>query len=345
MHIVKNRSEYMSTNYIDTLTMYYPCPFDIRNLFTTHWIWDNRDKNTDLHHFCIKTDFAFIRYFPDMYGVKRLYVTCSLPKLYHHSKRNTYNITDYDNNTFMNVLNAELGKTMDISKLPTVLADWQPSRVDLFRMRSINPVDRLEYHYGYGRLMYRGVWTTSYKNTNYLPSSSHGKHPCVLLREYDKTVEEQDRQSLLYGYLPKLVEEEHELLMLDFDIPDHLYRYEFSLRRNAIIKFCNKYNLPVNMETIMNEQFQKRLLNELVISRGLHYHILSKRDYRNIVPQLFYWKQTQDNALKMAESIRNKKPIPLKPHQRYRIQHELNSYYISTATTNFVTIKGLNLLF
>ena len=187
-------------------------------------------------------------------------------------------------------------------------------------------------------------FTSSYKNTNYLPSSLHGKHSCILLREYDKTVEEQEKQLLLYGYLPASIEVEHELLMQEMDIPDHLYRYEFSLRRNAIIKFCNRYLQAVNMQTIMSEQFQKHILNELVISRGLHFNILNKRQYRQIVSFVFHWKQTQDNALKLAESIRNRKSIPLKKHQQYRIQHELNSYFISTATTNFVTIKGLELL-
>ena len=334
----------MSMNYIDTVTMYYQCCIDIRNLFITHWIWDNRDKNKNLHCFCIKTEYAFIRFFPSMYGYRRLYITFSLPKLYHHSKRNTYNLTDYDNATFMNNIEIELGKVMDISQLPTLLADWQPSRIDLFRMREIKPADRLEYHHGYSRLIYRGVRTTTYKNTNYLPSSLHGKYPCILLREYDKTVEEQEKQSLIYGNLPANIEIEHELLMQELDIPDHLYRYEFSLRRNAVIKFCNKYNRHVNMETIMSEKFQRYILNDLVISRGLHFNILSKREYRQIVLYLFRWKQTQDNALKMAESIRNRKPIPLKKHQQYRIQHELNSYFISTATTNFMSINGLNLL-
>ena len=196
----------------------------------------------------------------------------------------------------------------------------------------------------YSRLIYRGVCTSSYKNTNYLPSSLHGKHPCILLREYDKTVEEQEKQLLLYGYLPASIEVEHELLMQKMDISVHLYRYEFSLRRNAIVKFCNRYVQAVNMQTIMSEQFQKHVLNELVISRGLHFNILNKRQYRQIVSFVFHWKQTQDNALKLAESIRNRKSIPLKKYQQYRIQHELNSYFISTATTNFVTIKGLELL-
>ena len=334
----------MSINYLDTVTMYYSCCSDIRNLFMTHWIWDNNNKDINLHCFCIKTDNAFIRFFHSMYGYRRLYMTFSLPKLYHNSKRNTYNVTDYDNATFMNIVEDELAKVMDISQLPTTLADWQPSRIDLFRMRTIKPADRLEYHHGYSRLIYRGVRTSSYKNTNYLPSSLHGKHSCILLREYDKTVEEQEKQLLLYGYLPASIEVEHELLMQEMDIPDHLYRYEFSLRRNAIIKFCNRYLQAVNMQTIMSEQFQKHILNELVISRGLHFNILNKRQYRQIVSFVFHWKQTQDNALKLAESIRNRKSIPLKKHQQYRIQHELNSYFISTATTNFVTIKGLELL-
>ncbi len=334
----------MSINYIDTLTMFYNCSCDIRPLFTTHWIWDNREKDTDLHHFCIKTDYCFVRFFPDMYGAKRLYVTCSLPKLYHQSNRNTYNIKDYDNQTFMNILHAELGKVMNVSGLQTILSEWQPSRIDLFRMMMIDPIDRMEYHYGYSRLTYRGVQTTTYKNTNYLPSSAHSKQPCVLHRNYNKTIEEQEKRSLLFGNLPEVIENEHEALMLDMDIPDHLYRHEFALRRNYVKRFCDKYNKPLNMETIMSEQFQKRMLNDLVISRGLHYNILSKQDFRKIVPQLFKHKQSQLNALKMAEAIRNKKSIPLKPHQRYRTQHILNSYFISTATTNFVSIKALDLL-
>ena len=334
----------MSTNYIDTLTMFYPCPFDIRHLFNVHWIHDTREQDYNLHHFCTKTDHAFLRFFYDMYGFRRLYFTCSLPKFYHQCNNNTYNITDYDNYTFMNFLYSELGKALDITQLPMTLADWQPSRIDLFRMRQINPVDRLEYRHGYGRLMYRGVRTSTYKNTNYLPSSIHSKQPCVLLRNYNKTIEIQDKQSLLYGNLPQIIEEEHEKLMLDMDIPNDLYRYEFSLRRNYLIRYCDKYNLPLNMKTIMDESFQKRLLNDLVITRGLHYHILNKNDYRKIVSTIFHWQQTKDNALKLAESIRNKRPIPLKKHQQYRIQHELNSYFISTATTNFVNIRGLNLL-
>ena len=94
----------MSINYLDTVTMYYSCCSDIRNLFMTHWIWDNNNKDINLHCFCIKTDNAFIRFFPSMYGYRRLYMTFSLPKLYHNSKRNTYNVTDYDNATFMNIV-------------------------------------------------------------------------------------------------------------------------------------------------------------------------------------------------------------------------------------------------
>lgn len=334
----------MSTNYIDTLTMYYPCPFDIRNLFTTHWIWDNQEKNNSFHHFCIKTSYAFVRYYPDMYGRKRLYVTCSLPKLYYQSKHNTFNIMDYNNQRFMDRVREELNMVMDIANLPTALSDWQPSRTDLFRMRGINPVDRMEYHSGYGRLTYRGVQTSTYMNTNYLSSSKGSKRTGILLRSYNKTIEQQDKKSILYGNLPMIIEQEQEQLMQELDIPNDQYRYEFSLRRNAIIRHCEKCNRSVNMETIMSEQFQRLLLNELVISRGLHYNILCKNEYRRMVNQVFHWKSSIDLSLKLAESIRNKKPAPMKPHQRYRIQHVLNSYFISTATTNFVSIKGLELL-
>lgn len=334
----------MATNYLDTVTMYHNCTFDIRRLFTCHWIWDNTNSDSNLHHFCIKTDHAFIRFFPNMYGVGLLYVTFSLPKLYYQCNQNTYNVTDYDNQTFMNILYSELAKVMDASNLPTALADWQPSRPDLFRMRAINPADRKEYLYGYGRLAYRGAVSTTYLNTNYLPSAKNCKRPNLLLRTYNKTIEQQDKRSLLSGNLPGVVEKDHEQLMHEFEIPNDQYRYEFSLRRSAIKRYCKKYNKPLNMETVMDERFQKFVLNELVMSRGLHYHILSKKEFRRVLPQIFPTKKSIDLALKLAESIRNKKPAPMKPHQQYRIKRVLNSWYISTATTNFVSIEGLKLL-
>lgn len=338
------RSNAMSTNYLDTVTMYYNCPFDLRRLFTCHWIFDGTNQDRNLHHFCTKTDHAFMRFFPDMYGVGRLYVTFSLPKLYYQCNRNTYNVTGYDNQTFMDTLYSELGKAMDVSKMPTALADWQPSRIDLFRMRAINPLDRKEYLYGYGRLAYRGAVSTTYLNTNYLPSSKNGKCPNLLLRTYNKTIEEQDKRSLSGGSLPSMVENDHERLMHEFDVSPDQYRYEFSLRRAAAKRFCAKFNKPLDMETIMSEGFQKIILNELVLGRGLHHAILSKKEFRHVLPKIFPTQKSIDLALKLAESIRNKKPAPMKPHQEYRIRRELNSWYISTATTNFVSIKGLELL-
>lgn len=98
------------------------------------------------------------------------------------------------------------------------------------------------------------------------------------------------------------------------------------------------------METIMSEGFQKLVLNDLVMSRGLHHSILCKKEFRRVLPMIFHTQKSIDLALKLAESIRNKKPAPMKPYQQYRIKRELNSWYISTATTNFVSIEGLELL-
>lgn len=170
----------MSINYLDTVTMYYPCPFDIVRLFTVHWILDKRDKDSNLHHFCVKTPYTFVRYYPNMYGVRRLYVTFSLPKLYHHCNNNTFNVVDYDNQTFMNILQEELGGVLDVSQLQTQLKDWQPSRNDFFLMRSINPSDRKEYLYGYGRRSYRGNGAVTYLNTNYLVANKNSKNPSIV---------------------------------------------------------------------------------------------------------------------------------------------------------------------
>ena len=41
----------MSINYLDTVTMYYSCCSDIRNLFMTHWIWDNNNKDIKYYNY------------------------------------------------------------------------------------------------------------------------------------------------------------------------------------------------------------------------------------------------------------------------------------------------------
>ena len=60
----------------------------------------------------------------------------------------------------------------------------------------------------------------------------------------------------------------------------------------------------------MDEVFQKRWLNDLIYGRRLHCHILCKKEYRKAVDMLFHWQSTRDNALKLAEAIRNKRPYP-----------------------------------
>ena len=205
-----------------------------------------------------------------MFSYRRLYVTFSLPKLYYQYNNNVFNVSDYDNDTFMRILYNELGTVLDISKLPQFIAEWQPSRIDLFRTRSINPHDRKEFLYGYGRRSYRSNGAVTYMNTNYLVANNNSKHHSIVEREYNKTVEMQDKHSLVYGNLPVVIENEHEWLMHELDTHADQFRYEFSLRRNAIINYVQKYNLALNMETIMDERFQKLLLNDLVIKRGLN---------------------------------------------------------------------------
>ena len=334
----------MRINYLDTVTMYYECPFDFVKLFTNYWRWDNRDKNCNFHHFCIKAPHCFVRYFPNMYGYQRLYITFSLPKLYYQCNSNVFNVSDYDNHTFMKILYSELGTVLDVSKLPTSIADWQPSRIDLFRTRTINPLDRMEYLIGYGRRSYRGNSAITYMNTNYLVANNNSKHHGIVERDYNKTVEMQDKQSMLYGNLPIAIENQHEWLMHELETPADQFRYELALRRKAIIKYIQKFNRLLNMETVMDEQFQKMVLNDLVIKRGLNRQIFCKNDYRRIVKVIFKTTHSQKLALQLAESIRNKKPLPMSQSQFYRIKKELNSYFVNTATTNFVTIDGLDLL-
>lgn len=334
----------MAINYLDTVTMYHECKIDLIPQFKNHWIHDTSNKDRNLHNYCIKTGHCFVRYFPNMYGYRRLYVTFSLPKLYHQSGNNTFNVEDYDNQTFLQRLETELTLVITTATLPTALSDWQPSRIDLFLMRKINPADRLEYHYGYGRLMYRGITSMTYLNTNYLASSKSAKHVGVMCRMYDKSKEISDRHIIAMGGIPPVIEDEHEFFMGELDMPEDYYRFEFANSRPAIKRQVEKYHKPLNMETIMDEAFQKRWLNDLIYSRGLHCHILCKKDYRKAVDMLFHWQSTRDGALRLAEAIRNKRPLPLSKSQRYRIQSVLRKSGISIATTDFISIRGLDFL-
>lgn len=340
----------MATNYLDTVTIYHESKIDLVPMFINHWIHDANNKDRNLHNYCIKTEHCFVRYFPNMYGCRRLYVTFSLPKMYHQSGNNTFNVEDFDNLTFMQRLETELAQVITTATLPTALSDWQPLRIDLFHMRKINPADRKEYHYGYGRLMYRGITSMTYLNTNYLASSKSAKRVGVMCRMYDKSKEISDKHIIAMGGIPPIIEDEHEFLMDELDMPEDYYRYEFANIRPAIKrqveKYNNllKYNKPLNMETIMDETFQKWWLNDLIESRGLNCKILCKRDYRKEVDMLFHWQSTRDNALKLAEAIRNKRPLPLSESQRYRIQSVLRKSGISIATTDFVSIEGLDSL-
>lgn len=334
----------MGTNYIDTLTMFHECKTDMIPLFKKHWIHDVTNKDVNLHNYCIRTKYCYVRYFPNIHGYRRLYVTFSLPKMYHKCNSNTFNVTDYDNQEFMQKLGDELAQVIDGRALPRALCEWQPSRVDLFRMRRINPVDRKEYHYAYGRLMYRGNVAVTYLNTNYLTASKSAKRVGVLCRMYDKSKEVSDKNIVAMGGIPAVIEDEQDILMGDLDIPDDFYRYEFASTRPAIKRQIKKYNKPLNMETVMDEDIQKRWLDDLVYSRGLYCNILSKKDFQKAVDAFFPTKQTKDNARQLAEAIRNKKPLPLSKSQRYRIIRGLRSGCISIATTNFVSIKGLDWL-
>lgn len=333
----------MAINYLDTVTMFYVCHCDMTRLFTTHWVWNDSNDNCQFHHYYIQAGYISIRYFPYMYGRRYLYVTFSLPKMYNNRNDNIFNINDYDNNIFINMLNSSLSTVMDISQLPKTLAEWQPSRLDLFRMRAIHPADRMEYKYAYSRLVYRGHRTHLYKNTNYLPASE-STNTSVILRSYNKTIEQQDKRSMFSGNLPAEVEKQHEAMMSYVEMPAELYRYEFSLRRSALNRFCDKHNISINMETFMREDIQKMYLNELAESRGLFLDILSKKDYNNTAKQIFPRQNTYKQALALAESIRNNKRFPINSQQRYRIQNKLKNINVNIATANFVSIKGLNRL-
>lgn len=331
----------MPTNRLDTVTMYATFHTDILNLFKGHWQWDNSDNEMHLHHWHSKTRHCYVRYFPDMWNRKRLYVTFSMPKLYNNSNSNTHPVMNFDTNIFMRRLFDELSKVIDVSIIPNSLKSWFPSRTDLFHMIQIDPLDSKEIHRAYGRLMYRGVQAHTYMNTVYLHSAS--KNPSVLLRSYNKSVEIRDRRSMLAGILPPALEDYHEDMMMCAEYPYELYRIEFLLRRDAIKRYLGKMNLASDMLTMMDEGVQKHLMNTLIKARDMDLDILSRRTYQQVARAVAPTPKTEKNALGIASSIRNHKKPQFTAGQIRNVKKMMAQYGVSVVTADSINIRGISI--
>lgn len=331
----------MVINYADTVSMYY----DFNNKFSYNlvmpkpWKLNSRSKDAFLHHWYLKLDRMYLAFYPDMYGVGRLFVTYSLPKLLKGS--NIYNVKPFDEDKCYQIINRELSVfpwvILAPYDRPKSFRDWSVSRLDLFIMHHIPAGEREDYQQAYELLTLPRYRSVKYENTCYINSSFRpDKKSNKVLRSYPKLKEQQDQICSEY---PASVHKMHEIYLQTSDTRTDLYRFELMLRRSILKYECKKYGIQPNMHEVLQQDFQEKLLSKMISAVGLERNILCRNDFKKQVYQIFKTPKTKQNALLLARCIRNKQKVPLTSNQIYRIKNELKKQGI-----HFVTHRYCNLL-
>lgn len=334
----------MTYNYADTVTMYIDCPKGLKliNAPDKHWILkkDISDSNFDNYH--IKLDKLYVRYYPKIFGQRRLFLTYSLPKLLCNS--NVFNVANFDEIVCYNLIIDKLHLCIDISGLQSVsFNDWNTSRIDLFIMHPIDPEERVEYEETYSTLRLGKYIPFKYENTIYLNSILRpDKAAGVVFRAYPKMKEINYRNRLNY---PDDVDHDHEECLQLSDKKTEYYRFEFMLRRTAIRYECKKINVPATIHNVLNEDFQKQLINKMVYRIGLNLGILAKREFIQIINATFKTNTTNQNAKYLARQIRNQLPVnKLNKNQIYYIRKKLRNMNIHIVTSKYIKLKPVEML-
>lgn len=331
----------MAVNYADTISMYYSFsnkyPYNIT--MPKPWKYNNHNNDAFLHYWYLKTDKMYFAFYPDMYGVGRLFAVFSLPRLLNGS--NTYNVRNFDEDRCYQIIMDELSvfpwAILAPYDKPKSFCDWMVSRIDLFVMHQIPAGQREDYEATYELLTLPRFRAVKYMNTCYLNSSLRpDKKSGKVFRAYPKIKEVHDRICAEY---PLSIHRQHEIYLQTMDRLEDLYRFEFMLRRSVIIYECKKRNVSSNMHEVLQGDFQKGLLSSMISAVGLDRNILCINEFQKQIQNIFKTQKSKSNALLLARCIRNKRNVPLTANQIYRIKNELKKQGI-----HYVTHRYINLL-
>lgn len=335
----------MAVNYCDTVSMF----FEFKNKFPYNlpmpkpWKYNNNHKDAYLDYWYVKLDKMYLAFYPDMYGVGRLFVTFSLPKLLKGS--NIYNVHNFDEDNCYQIILNELSvfpwALLAPYDKPISFSEWQASRLDLFIMHHIPVGLREDYQQAYELLTLPRYRSVRYENTCYINSSIRpDRKSNKVIRMYPKLKEEQDRICKDY---PLSVHRMHETYLQTMDRVEDLFRFEFMLRRSILKYECKKRNINLNMHEVFNQNFQEELLSKMISAVGLNLNILQKTEFKKKVHQIFKTSKTQKNALLLARCVRNKQNIPLSSNQIYNIKKELKKNGIHFVTHGYKNIEPVRL--
>ncbi len=331
----------MSTNRIDTVTMYFSFPMPsyraLKMPLSKPWRYRGTAKDQRLHHWFLNTENIFMAFYPDLFNHVRLFVTFSVPRLLNGS--NTFLVQNFDEAACYSLLMQSLSLfpwQQFQQSPPASFSEWQASRADLFLMHKIPIGQRDEYMGAYELLMLSKYRPKKYGNTYYLNSSRRpDKKSNKVFRVYPKVQEIHDR--LTGTDYPLSVHKKHEAyLLMDEHFSDFI-RFEWMLRRSVIKYECNKLNTPPTMHEVFQQQFQEAVLLRLISALGLDRRILSKSNFRKAVQPLFKSQKTYQNALQLARQVRNGQSVTLTKCQTAHVKKTLKDSGIHFITTPYIS--------
>ena len=336
--------------YIDTLATYIELATTptLNNDYTV-WKFFPRQNTYESHYF-VRYKNVTCCYYPNHYGIGRIWLIFSIPKLL--KGNNIYPITDDNIDIRLyQVIHDILSELFDVTTIPTTnLALWEVSRVDLFILHQIKPRSRKWYLQAYEKLTLGSYIPYKYKNTFYL-NSTLKKHKAAggIIRIYPKPQEVYDTKTKLRNTIPKAIEKEFEAYMI---VNDHLCDYirlEFLFRRQ-LLRYFFGHAKSVNVADVMNEQFQVQHINRMIVRLGLHRKIISRQNMKQQLKNLFPKSPTRQRAEKYISLVNSRgtyrqtiKKQFTEGQIRY-IRKQLHDHHLHTIISEFEDLEPVQLL-
>lgn len=327
--------------YLDTISIYKE--------FSSSLVLDNtivkwkifKKANRSETHFFVRHRGITCRYYPNQYGVGRLWITTSVPKLLAGSNLRPLNLPNLDMLLYQTISDI-LTDIIKLSASDRDIASWQVSRADLFLLHQVPPKQRQWYLQAYSRLALGSFVPHQHKGTHYLFSTLK-KHRAagVTVRIYDKP-QEMGETSL---DTPKVIDKDIEYyLRLGDDLVDYV-RLEFAFRRRVLKSYLHQTSVAV--ADILREDFQVDRINKMIVRLGLHRPIVSRSHMKQHLDKIFTKKPTRQKVGKYISMLNSRGAYPSSIRNSFTegeikyYRMKVNRYGLHTIVSEFEDLKPI----
>ncbi len=322
--------------YIDTISIYHDYPKrSIKLNPNIHWGIKNEQKgNHSVTCHWAHDNNITIRIYDCIFGVARIFITCSIPKVVHN--HNYWYIDSSDIPVFISKVESTL-QAYILSPQNISILSFQLSRADLFYMHNVPPELKEVYLNAFGKMGNGHYKQFNYINTRYIScklfcndkdkDDGKARLSAVVVRIYDKDLEVFNR------YYPEAVHEDFIYRQHAEYIPSNYIRLEVSMLRQ---KLTNR--LGVNFATLgdllLNPTLQAEILDNYFQTLGLYNRVLSAPNFRNEVATIAKTPKTYHNIINTARLKRNDRNPNISPDALRYINDMLSDNGLSIITTS-----------